>query len=676
MKLCLIADTHFGVHKGHPAFSKNIKLFLENTFFPYIKENNIKHIIHLGDLVDSRRGISFQTINFIRNNFVNPIIKNSLHLKILAGNHDCLVQDAECLTKRGWCTYNELLKDDFVFSYVDGKGVWNKINDIIIKNYDGEIIKIKNRHIEMAVTPSHRVLLKEIFSNKIKYNQANHISKKGSFQLIMNSFVENKGIDLSDDEIKLVGWIITDGWIGKNKLGYWNIGISQSKIENVISIENILNKLDISYNKILRNRDIKEICGKKLLKLPLPQYEFHIHSSGVKRIIKLVDNKKNLPKWCMDLNNEQFHVLLDVLVAADGNWDGSKETIKEKLCCVLHKSKQFLESVQSIAVQHGWRSKIIQNNRGHFVLNMYKKSFAYVEKESIFKENYKGKVWCLNVPYGNFMIRYKGSAYFTGNCPLKNSLEYNAVRELLNEYNNIHVYDTPRKASIENFSFLMIPWLCDSNINEYNELVKDTYIKVIFGHFELNGYEMNNKMRCENGIEDVRLQDFDLTISGHFHNPSAKGTVHYLGAPCQFTWADNKMPRGFGVLDTETLKIDFVPNPYEMFCSIKYNENNISDNFLNYQDKMVKLFIENRTDQSLFEQYVKSIEEAGALSVKIIENDVDPTIDDIDIEDSYNDNPSNLFKDYLKSMVQTDEINKTKLEKILIQSYNEAQTIE
>ena len=50
MKIALLNDTHFGVRNDSEAF-RNYQLgFYNEIFFPYLQENNIKTLVHLGDV--------------------------------------------------------------------------------------------------------------------------------------------------------------------------------------------------------------------------------------------------------------------------------------------------------------------------------------------------------------------------------------------------------------------------------------------------------------------------------------------------------------------------------------------------------------------------------------------------------------------------------------------------
>ena len=88
MKIAIIADTHFGVRSDSPAFAEYQYKFLEDIFFPYLQKNNIKHLIHLGDVVDRRKFVNFKTLNDFRNKFMLPLWDMKIDTHIIIGNHD------------------------------------------------------------------------------------------------------------------------------------------------------------------------------------------------------------------------------------------------------------------------------------------------------------------------------------------------------------------------------------------------------------------------------------------------------------------------------------------------------------------------------------------------------------------------------------------------------------
>jgi DNA repair exonuclease SbcCD nuclease subunit len=273
-------------------------------------------------------------------------------------------------------------------------------------------------------------------------------------------------------------------------------------------------------------------------------------------------------------------------------------------------------------------------------------------------------------------------------APYKNSLECNAVREILRGYvSNFQIIDGPSVDSVfgkaaYDKSFIMMPWICEDNKESACDLLKETRLRVVFGHFQLNGYAMHAGRTCEEGEDDAKLQDFDLVVSGHFHERSRKGVVQYLGAPCEYTWADAGCKRGFGVLDTDTLTIEYIENPFTMFTTLVY-DNGLQDvspcdtvfPTSNVFNKMVRVVVKSKMNQLDFDRAIKEIEDSGPLSLKIIDSSIDMMVDDIDIDESYDENPTKIFGDFLGSMQNSVGMKKKEVENILVKAYNTSYTI-
>lgn len=88
MKIAILGDTHFGVRGDAIAFHNHYREFYSKTFFPYLVQNNIKHVVQLGDLFDRRKYISFQTLALAKKYFFEPIEKYNIECHVLLGNHD------------------------------------------------------------------------------------------------------------------------------------------------------------------------------------------------------------------------------------------------------------------------------------------------------------------------------------------------------------------------------------------------------------------------------------------------------------------------------------------------------------------------------------------------------------------------------------------------------------
>ena len=87
MKIALLGDTHFGARNDNPAFHKHFAKFYNEVFFPYLRENNIRHVVQLGDVFDRRKYINFNTFFQAREYFFDTLNKEFTSW-LLVGNHD------------------------------------------------------------------------------------------------------------------------------------------------------------------------------------------------------------------------------------------------------------------------------------------------------------------------------------------------------------------------------------------------------------------------------------------------------------------------------------------------------------------------------------------------------------------------------------------------------------
>ena len=88
MKIAIINDTHFGARNDNSHFNEYFYQFYEGVFFPYLAQNNITTCIHLGDLMDRRKFVSYKTAKDFRERFILPFNSLKVDLHIMIGNHD------------------------------------------------------------------------------------------------------------------------------------------------------------------------------------------------------------------------------------------------------------------------------------------------------------------------------------------------------------------------------------------------------------------------------------------------------------------------------------------------------------------------------------------------------------------------------------------------------------
>lgn len=337
-------------------------------------------------------------------------------LFLVRGNHDCHDAETEALTKRGWLRHDEIRDDDEVLSYVTETGgcEWAPILSRVTREHDGELLDIKTQSVSLSVTPNHRVLCKDRDWKRDwrdwKYVTADSLPARVA--LPVSGAVGNAGVTLTDDEIALAGWVLTDGCIYRRS-GYAQVTLYQSK--DGTEIDRLLSALGLGHSRVVRQRNTASICGRALVAPPLPSVEWRLTAEASRKVISFLPEKGRLPAWAHELSAAQFAVLLDAIVAGDGTWDGADPETKR--VAAVHGTEQFLSSLQAVAVQHGWYARLSVARGKDYRLNLCRRDTIQFEtKPATARRAYSGKVWCLTVPRGNFMVRRDGAAHFSGNC--------------------------------------------------------------------------------------------------------------------------------------------------------------------------------------------------------------------------------------------------------------------
>ena len=159
MKVAILNDTHCGVRNSSDIFLNYQERFYSEIFFPYLKEHNIKNILHLGDYYEHRKFVNFKALNQNRKVFLEPLRDNGITMDIIPGNHDVFYKNTNelCSLKEllGYFTSNvNIIMKPTVLDY-DGLGVavvpW--INNANYKEYTDFIANCKapmlGAHLEL-----------------------------------------------------------------------------------------------------------------------------------------------------------------------------------------------------------------------------------------------------------------------------------------------------------------------------------------------------------------------------------------------------------------------------------------------------------------------------------------------------------------------------------------------
>jgi DNA repair exonuclease SbcCD nuclease subunit len=190
-------------------------------------------------------------------------------------------------------------------------------------------------------------------------------------------------------------------------------------------------------------------------------------------------------------------------------------------------------------------------------------------------------------------------------------------------------YTMPYKTTIGGHKVVLVPWITTNSNRDATELFLAEHAEdaIVFAHAELKGFEMyKNTGPMKTGDDHSMYAKARAVYSGHFHKRSQRDNVNYIGAFGEYTWSDAGCPRGFSILDLETLELEFIRNPYTMFEQLTYNDEQWAglsyqqNDYSSLKGKYVKVLVEKRTDEYSFDVMMDRINEADPADVVIDED--------------------------------------------------------
>lgn len=382
------------------------------------------------DLIDQ----TFMLAELVSKELVVPLCQYfpKVRLNGVWGNHGrCLSKDMELLTNNGWKSYNEIsigdiiptmnLKTGFVEYYPIEAAITYQNEPIM---YVGQ--GATNRGLEL--TGDHTVIYYDKYRKGYKARPLSDMVKMKDYLGIPKAAKSgNEGIsDITEDELVLLGIILTDGSIKTDPRGYKQLCIYQSKKRGIDRIKKLLELLDIPYTLQSRSRKTKVICGRKLVRPPKESLRFYIKSGTARnRLLKLLPTTGIQP-WMYNLSDKQIKYLLEGIILGDGNVrvrkTGLKGAIRATKFVVIWGNRSFLDGLQGLLVTHDVPCSLITDKRGATFLSLHSKKHCTVT-ENIEPAKYNDISWCVTVTNHTIFVRSKrtGKCFIVGNTGKKGS---------------------------------------------------------------------------------------------------------------------------------------------------------------------------------------------------------------------------------------------------------------
>lgn len=465
--------------------------FIREGYLEFCKriydKHNLERVVFIGDIIDNHYSSFHDTdpdghgageeLDRARKQ-ISEWYKTFPDADVLLGNH-CFSAETQLLTRGGWIDGVDLKSDTEIATLnpATRELEWQVPTARIKYRYDGDMVEIKNRSVNQLVTPNHRVAYYNERSGDLSYRTAESCFDVSRVNIPCSS--ENLKGDyggLSDDEIRLLGWVFSDGGISNKRLN-----IYQSKLDGIADIEDVLGKLGVKYSLRKRDRDITHICGKELKSKPLTAHEYSFRYDAILPYIK---DRNILPSVLDDISRRQFDIFLDTFNLADGTNYGDGRVINSKC---INGSFDMLTQLQILCVKNGLRAKIVEYRPNNFRLNVAERKSSMVDKSGITKVPYSGEVWCVEVDNTNLFTRRDGAVTISGNCLLSNRKAFNAglskqwIRPLS------EVLDTTNWRYHEQLSIDNVLYVHGTG-RKARQRAKQDIISVVQGHYHSESY--------------------------------------------------------------------------------------------------------------------------------------------------------------------------------------------
>jgi len=324
----------------------------------------------------------------------------------------CVSEDTEILTPNGWKSYKQIKEGVTIRTFnLETQVIEDQVVASVYKgHHKGIMYNLKNRIQDQLISPNHRVVRKVFGSDKYILEPIEDVQKLKSPAIIpIAGNTTNKTSNISDEQICLTAWIISDGTL-ERKTKYrssYRISIYQSKLKNrqkYEEIKSLLNYFNFEYSEA-------ETTG---LGSPVRQLRLNAKSSKViHKWFGTRENIKFIPNSILNLDTRQSRLFLETYIKGDG-FEGGKISITDL---------EILDGLQIIAVNAGFGFTVLTRKptigkKDIYVLRLIKHKDTYIQEIKEIK--YEGIIWCPHTKNETIIARRNGKVFITGNTPFTN----------------------------------------------------------------------------------------------------------------------------------------------------------------------------------------------------------------------------------------------------------------
>ena len=356
----------------------------------------------------------------------------------------CYDPETEILTDGGWKRVGDLHQD------TDRVLTWNRAGEfaefqpfsLVRYEYDGPMLRTKQRGLDLFVTPDHRLWTQKMLEgggwSPWHFATAETVSTRGIWRFRRDSTPVRGTIDADECVIparsyrsgrrdagyasrlqvtrelrmpalayaRLLGYVIAEGHtrIPPKGSGAY-VGITQCEGPVLNDIRTTLDSLGLSWREYPDPRKPKVVT---------------LRVNGGQDFVRRIEedagsgaHNKRIPRWLMEHSDPQvLKELWTALWAGDGSTHGPSQTYTTA-------SKGLADDVQELHLRLGQPAFISRHTRGErtiYLVRVLQSSTIGSGPAARSWEPYMGPVWCVSTANGIVYVRRNGSGVWCGNC--------------------------------------------------------------------------------------------------------------------------------------------------------------------------------------------------------------------------------------------------------------------
>lgn len=310
--------------------------------------------------------------------------------------NQCVPVRTEILTQRGWLRHDQVQVGDKTIGYnfSTGRSEWTRITHVQTP-FAAPTVSIFGQHKEFECTPEHKWVVERVNHRTGQVSRSLVETKDLSPQsMVLASAVADTGdgLNVTDQEAALLGWVAGDGTVVQGEDGKLKLSVSQKKVEWFSTLDEVFSGLPHS---VYDYGDVRT---------------WYLHTGAARDLLERAGHPKaDAFEQVLKMSPSQRKAWLSAIDAAEGTDHGAKRRIYQ---CVGPVS----EAIQLAIYLEGWKSsRSAPVEKGEW-RPYYAHSYGVARPQAkIPKDSGVQDVWCVTTALGTWTARQDDKVMLTGN---------------------------------------------------------------------------------------------------------------------------------------------------------------------------------------------------------------------------------------------------------------------